>query len=150
MFLLVAHFQLDEPAVSDPASTDAQLGSDGSDGSDGWAGSAGDQLPAVPADAGPAVPVHAREALAMLAASPECARLRFGRSTDVAGRFVLTAEFASAADYRRSLSPWPMRTVVVPWLSTAEVDTSAVHEVLLAAEGGRLTASEPTVTAPGR
>jgi hypothetical protein len=40
--------------------------------------------------------------------------------------------------------------VVVPWLSTAQVDVSEVHEVLLAAEQGRLTATEPTVTPPGR
>lgn len=88
--------------------------------------------------------------MGLLAASPECLRLRFARSTDVAGRFVLLAEFDSAAAYRRSLSPWPMRTVVVPWLSTAEVDISEVHEVLLAAEGGRLRTDEPTVTPPGR
>jgi hypothetical protein len=96
------------------------------------------------------VPAAAAEPLALLAASPECLRLRFARSTEVAGRFVLVAEFASAALYRRCLSPWPMRMTVVPWLSTAEVDTSEVHEVLLAAEHGRLTTSEPTVTLPGR
>ena len=113
----------------------------GGDGGDGGGGS----------DGGPpsAVPPEAAEPLALLAASPECLRLRFARSTDVAGCFVLVAEFASAAQYRRALSPWPMRTVVVPWLSTADVDTSAVHEVLLAAEHGRLTTSEPTVTPPG-
>ena len=126
MFVLVAHFRLDD---------------DDGDGDRDGGGS----------DGGPpsAVPPEAAEPLALLAASPECLRLRFARSTDVAGRFVLVAEFASAAQYRRALSPWPMRTVVVPWLSTADVDTSAVHEVLLAAEHGRLTTSEPTVTPPG-
>lgn len=118
MFLLVAHFRLDEAAGADGES--------------------------------PAVPAAAAEPLALLSASPECLRLRFARSTDVAGRFVLVAEFASAAQYRRALSPWPMRMVVAPWLSTAEIDTSAVHEVLLAAEYGRLTTTEPTVTPPGR
>jgi hypothetical protein len=122
MFLLVAHFQLD--------------GTPGDPGSD--------------AGAPPAVPSAAQEPLELLAASPECRRLRFARSTDVPGRFVLVAEFDSASEYRRSLSPWPMRTVVVPWLSTADVDTSEVTEVLLAAEHGRLTTSEPTVTPPGR
>lgn len=124
LFLLVAHFRLHEAAGLREA-----------------AGAEGESA---------AVPSAAAEPLALLAASPECLRLRFARSTDVAGRFVLVAEFASAAQYRRSLSPWPMRTVVVPWLSTAEVDSSAVHEVLLAAEHGRLTTAEPTVTPPGR
>jgi hypothetical protein len=130
LFLLVAHFRLDEAADLGEAT-----------GADEAAGTEGD---------GAAVPPTAAEPLALLAASPECLRLRFARSTDVAGRFVLVAEFASAAQYRRSLSPWPMRTVVVPWLSTAEIDSSAVHEVLLAAEHGQLTTTEPTVTPPGR
>jgi hypothetical protein len=130
LFLLVAHFRLDEAAAPGEAA-----------GADEAAGTDGD---------GSAVPPTAAEPLALLAASPECLRLRFARSTDVAGRFVLVAEFASAAQYRRSLSPWPMRTVVVPWLSTAEIDSSAVHEVLLAAEHGQLTTTEPTVTPPGR
>ncbi len=123
MFLLVAHFRLDEPVAHDRAPTVAE------------------HL---------AVPPDAAEPLAMLAASPECLRLRFARSTDLPGRFVLVAEFGSAALYRRSLSPWPMRMVVVPWLSTAEIDTSEVHEVLLAADDGQVTTSEPTVTPPGR
>lgn len=131
MFLLVAHFRLDEPAASVGVPT-------------------GPSTPAGIDAEQPAVPTAAVEPLALLAAAPECLRLRFARSTDVAGRFVLVAEFASAAQYRRSLSSWPMRTVVVPWLSTAELDSSEVHEVLLAAEHGRLTASEPTVTPPAR
>lgn len=118
MFLLVAHFRVEDTG-----------GSDGPDGARHQA-----------------LPPAAREPLALLAGSSECMRLRFARSTDVAGRFVLVAEFASAAQYRRSLSPWPMRMVVVPWLSTAEVDSSEVHEVLLAAEDGRLTTADPTVT----
>lgn len=122
MFLLVAHFHVDLP-----------IGAAGTD-----------------SGAQPVVPAAAQEPLELLAASPECRRLLFARSTDVPGRFVLVAEFGSAAEYRRSLSPWPMRTVVVPWLSTADVDTSEVNEVLLAAEHGRLTTSEPTVIPPGR
>jgi hypothetical protein len=132
LFLLVAHFLLEDYTAPAGAATPF---------TDGDAGAVTDQ---------DAIPPSAAEPLAMLAASPECLRLRFARSTDVAGRFVLIAEFASAAQYRRSLSPWPMRTVVVPWLSTAQVDVSEVHEVLLAAEQGRLTATEPTVTPPGR
>jgi len=95
------------------------------------------------------VPSPAAEPLAMLAASPECRRLSFARSTDSAGRFVLVAEFDSAASYRRCLSPWPMRTVVVPWLSTADQQSSAVSEVLLSAADGVTTTWEPTVPEPG-
>ena len=143
----MAHFRLDETVDVDARPSDS-TSSAGASRWTGLPGAAGDPFPAsVPR---PAVPAAAAEPLALLAAAPECLRLRFARSTDVAGRFVLVAEFASAALYRRSLSPWPMRTVVVPWLSTADVDTSEVHEVLLAAEHGLPTSSEPTVTPPGR
>lgn len=130
MFLLVAHFRVDDPEADAKSIDGPTIDAEGFDR--------------------PTVPAAAAQPLALLAASPECLRLRFARSTDVAGRFVLVAEFASAAQYRRCLSPWPMRMEVVPWLSTAEVDTSAVNEVLLAAEHGKLTTSEPTVTPPGR
>ncbi len=96
------------------------------------------------------IPESAREPLALLAASPECLRLRFAQSTDTAARFVLVAEFESAAAYRRSLSPWPMRIQVIPWLSTAESDVTAVNEVLYSSTEGAVTVSEPTVPDPGR
>ncbi len=92
----------------------------------------------------------AGEALDMLAAAVECRRVYFARSTEKAGRFVLTAEFDSAAAYRRSLSPWPMRTVVVPWLSTAELECSEVNEVLYSAVDGTVCRHDPTVTDPSR
>jgi hypothetical protein len=96
------------------------------------------------------IPEAAMEALTMLAHSPECRRLHFARSTDTADRFVLIAEFDSAAGYRRSLSPWPMRTVVIPWLSTAELDVSEVSEVLYSSLDGEVVVSDPTVPHPGR
>ncbi len=96
------------------------------------------------------IPESAREPLALLGASPQCLRLRFARSTDAADRFVLVAEFESAASYRRSLSPWPMRIHVIPWLSTAELDVTAVNEVLYSSIEGAVTVTEPTVLDPGR
>lgn len=99
---------------------------------------------------GGSVPEDARAPLAMLAASPECQRLLFAHSTESSERFVLMAEFESAATYRRSLSPWPMRTTVVPWLSTADVQSSEVSEVLWGAVAGAVTEYEPTVPEPGR
>ncbi len=96
------------------------------------------------------VPEPAKAPLALLAASPECRRLHFARSTDAGDRFVLVAEFDTAASYRRSLSPWPMRMQVIPWLSTAEIDYTAVSEVLYSSIDDVVVVSEPTVPEPGR
>lgn len=124
MFVLVAHFQVD-PARSVPPAADV-------------------------ADAGVVIPADAVEPLALLAASGRCSRVHFARSADAAGRFVLVAEFESAAAYRQALSPWPMRIVFVPWLSTAQVDVSEVSEVVFSAVDGHVVTSEPTVTHPSR
>jgi hypothetical protein len=97
-----------------------------------------------------AIPADAAEPLAMLAAAPDCGRLQFARSTDSADKFVLVAEFASAAAYRRAISPWPMRMVVIPWLSTAEIEHTEVSEVLYSAIDGEIVVWEPTVPEPGR
>ncbi len=97
-----------------------------------------------------AVPDPAAEPLAMLAASPECRRMSFAHSTEAPNRFVLVAEFESAAAYRRALSPFPMRTVVVPWLSTADQQHSEVSEVLLSSVDGIVSRWRPTVPQPGR
>lgn len=90
-------------------------------------------------------------ALELLAARPTCRSLRFARSTDDADSWVLVGEFDGAAGYRAALSPFDVRTLVVPWLSTA-LGGSGVMEVLAAADrgtGGVVTRLPPTVT-PGR
>ena len=99
---------------------------------------------------GSGVPPEAAEPLTMLAASPECRSLRFARSTNTVDHYVLVAEFLSAPEYRRALAPWPMRTVVVPWLSTAQLEVSEVSEVLFSADGGELRSTRATVPDPGR
>ena len=86
----------------------------------------------------------------LLAAQPDTRRLRWARSTEDARRLVLTAEFDSAAGYRRALSPFDVRTVVVPWLSRADVVTAGVLEVLLAADHGAVQEPEITVPDPDR
>ena len=91
-----------------------------------------------------------RPAVALLAAQPTCRRLRFARSTETADERVLVAEFDSAADYRRALSPFDVRTLVVPWLSAARVEPSGVYEVGWTADDGVLTELPPTVPDPGR
>lgn len=89
-----------------------------------------------------------REALTMLAVQPTCLRLTYAQSTDEADRYVLIAEFAGAAAYRQALSPFEVRSTVIPWLSTALPD-SGVNEALLTATVGDITEHQPTVT-PGR
>ena len=96
------------------------------------------------------VPEAAVEPLDMLANSPDCLRLHFAHSTDSAEKFTLVAEFASAAAYRRAISPWPMRMTVIPWLSTAEAENTEVSEVLYSAIDGKIIHVEPTVPEPGR
>ncbi len=101
-------------------------------------------------DPGGRLPDAALPALTLLAGQPECRRLRFAHSTERAGVFVLVAEFDSAGAYRRALAPFDVRTVVVPWLSTARIGDSGVNEVLLRADAGVVVRVEPTVPEPGR
>jgi len=93
---------------------------------------------------------HDLAAVELLAAQPTCRRLRFARSTETADERVLVAEFDSAADYRRALSPFDVRTLVVPWLSGARVQPSGVYEVASTADDGVLIVLPPTVPDPGR
>jgi hypothetical protein len=87
-------------------------------------------------------------ALELLAVQPSCLRLVFGRSTDVSHRYVLVADFADPAGYRAALSPFEVRTCVIPWLSTS-LPGSGVHEALVTAVDGVVSEHQPTVT-PGR
>lgn len=84
-------------------------------------------------------------ALALFAAQPTCDRLTFARSTDQVDRYVLVAEFADVPAYRRALSPFEVRTTVIPWLSTA-LPGSGVNEAMTTSDGGLLEHHEPTVT----
>lgn len=86
--------------------------------------------------------------LELFAAQPSCDRLIFARSTDDIGRYVLIAEFSHVAGYRQALSPFDVRTTVIPWLSTA-LAGSGVHEALTTADHQQIDHHEPTVT-PGR
>lgn len=84
----------------------------------------------------------ARPAVTLLAAQPTCRAVRLARSTDDAGCWTLTAEFDSVPAYRRALGPFDVRTTVVPFLSTAEQQSSGVFEVALSAEAGVVTTHE--------
>jgi hypothetical protein len=92
-------------------------------------------------DATPGFLDSARAPVALLAAQPTCRTARLARSTDDATVWTLTAEFDSVPAYRRALSPFDVRTTVIPFLSTAEQQTSGVFEVALGAEAGTVTES---------
>ncbi len=92
----------------------------------------------------------AEEPVRLLAEQPDTRWVRWGRSTEDAGRLVLVAEFDTAAAYRRAQSPLPVRAVLIPWLSGAQVQTSGAFEVLSAADGGRFWEPDVTVPEPGR
>lgn len=124
MFLLVAHFRA-EPAAESTAR------------------SAADSAPGTGS-----VDAVARQALALLVRDRGCLRLDYARSTEDPLRFVLVAVFASATAYRRALSPFDARTVLVPWLATAEQSISGVSEVLVTGEAGNLQDHVPTVEPP--
>ncbi len=93
---------------------------------------------------------QAREPVRLLAEQPDTRWVRWGRSTEDAGRLVLVAEFDTAAAYRRAQSPLPVRSALIPWLSGAQVQTSGAFEVLTAADGGQFWEPDVTVPDPGR
>ena len=71
---------------------------------------------------------RARRAVALLAAQRGCRGVELARATESPTRWVLVATFASAADYRRALSPFEVREHVVPFLSAARTDEPATFE----------------------
>jgi hypothetical protein len=88
---------------------------------------------------------RARAAVALLSAQPTCEQVRLARSTEDPRSWVLTAEFPSFAGYRRALSPFDVRTTVIPFLSEADQQTSGVVEVTLTGYRGVLTEHETVV-----
>lgn len=161
MFVLIAHFDSSAAGVEPEKSGAPEFGAQGSGAQGSGAQGCDERRSGVQ---GPgsrmsgrrapgqdaSIPHLATEPLAILAAAPGCLRLWFARSTEFSDRYTLVAEFEHAASYRRALASWPMRTVVVPWLSTANQDDSQVNEVLLSAVDGVVTVWEPTVDEPGR
>jgi quinol monooxygenase YgiN len=77
---------------------------------------------------------QAGRALDLLQAQPGCVHGTLGRSTDDDDRFVLSVLFESVTAYRRSMSPFPVRELVVPLLSQADNDGPSAFEVLVEAD----------------
>ncbi len=93
---------------------------------------------------------RAAAALALLGAQPGCRGAEVGRAVDEPGRWVLTARFDSVTAYRRSLSPFDVRTHVAPLLAqclTAAPDViPSTFETLLSYDGEAVR-SHPTLLA---
>ncbi|GAA4416694.1 antibiotic biosynthesis monooxygenase [Actinokineospora soli] len=76
---------------------------------------------------------EAKRALELLLAQPGCRRGLLARSTETA-TWVLTVEFDSIAAYRRALSPFDVRTHVIPFLARADTTVPAAYETVLDAD----------------
>ncbi|WP_395725550.1 hypothetical protein [Nakamurella sp.] len=98
--------------------------------------------------AGPAEPAGSTEAVGLLGEQPATRSLRWARSTEEPHRWVLVAEFDTAADFRRAQSPFPVRAALIPWLAGAA--SSAAFEVVSAADRAVWSAPEVIVDDPGR
>lgn len=100
---------------------------------------------------------RAEPALVLLSAQDGCRSVTLARAVEYADRWLLIARFDSVAAYRRALSPFEVREVVVPFLSRADppgpgssgtgnLDSGpdgepATFEPILDAAGGVLTRS---------
>jgi len=102
--------------------------------------------PGEPAGADP--PAGSAEAVRLLGEQPATRSLRWARSTEEPVRWVLVAEFDTAADFRRAQSPFPVRAALIPWLAGAA--SSAAFEVVAVADRTVWSAPEVIVDDPGR
>jgi len=93
-------------------------------------------------------PVGSAEAVRLLGDQPDTRALRWARSTEDPGRWLLVAEFETAAGFRRAQSPLPVRAALIPWLAAAA--SSAAFEVIAAADAGVWSSPEVIVDDPGR
>lgn len=88
-----------------------------------------------PADA-ESFAARADRALELLTAQPTCIGGQLCRSTDAEDHWVLIARFDSVVGYRRAMSPFEIRELMIPLLSTAVVDEPAGYEVCSDATDG--------------
>ncbi len=59
-------------------------------------------------------PAGSAEAVRLLGDQPDTRALRWARSPEDPGRWVLVAEFETAAGFRRAQSPLPVRAALIP------------------------------------
>jgi hypothetical protein len=101
--------------------------------------------PAGPSPAADAWHERARRAVALLAAQPGCRSVELACATEARAEWVLVAVFASVAAYRRALSPFDVRTDVVPFLSEARTDAPATFERRTSADAGGVVEHDPVL-----
>lgn len=82
---------------------------------------------------------RATRALDLLLAQPGCRRGLLVRATESATTWLLTVEFDSVAAYRHSMSPFPVREHVIPFLAEADTAEPAAYELVLEAVPGTTT-----------
>ena len=81
---------------------------------------------------------RARHAVELLTAQPGCLDATLARAIDEPTVWLLVARFASIADYRRAMSPVPVREHVVPLLAEALTDEPSVYEPRLRGADGEV------------
>lgn len=95
-----------------------------------------------------APPAGSADVVRLLGEQSATRSLRWARSTEEPHRWVLVAEFDTAADFRRAQSPFPVRAALIPWLAGAT--SSAAFEVVGAADRTVWSTPEVVVDDPGR
>lgn len=94
----------------------------------------------VPDGDGSAFRASAAGALAVLAARPGFLTGQVGRAVDDAGLWTVVTTWRDVGSYRRALSGYESKTVVVPLLSTA-LDEPSAFEVLATSDGAAGTSA---------
>jgi hypothetical protein len=100
-------------------------------------------LPATGADSGPnAARAELGKALDELSRCPGFVDGTLGRALDDEGLWVLETRWESVGSYRRALSSYQIKLLVVPILSKA-VDEPSAYEIVVGEGATRLNASRP-------
>lgn len=80
---------------------------------------------------------RAEHVLRLLTAQPGCDGGQLCRATEGSSSWVLSARFASVADYRRSMSGFEVREHVIALLSQARVDEPSAYESIITSADGQ-------------
>ena len=94
----------------------------------------------VPEGDGPSFRASAADALAVLAARTGFLTGQVGRAVDDAGLWAVVTTWRDVGSYRRALTGYESKMVVVPLLSTA-LDEPTAYEVLAGADGAEGTSA---------
>lgn len=90
---------------------------------------------------------RARRAIELLTARPGCRRASLARAMDSPDAWLLVAEFDSVTAYRRALSPFDVRELVVPLLAEADPAQASTFEPLVVGVDGAVTERDSLIAA---